>query len=277
MRSLAAIGLTCVLAEETIIDQFETRDASIWNYADRDLFKQFAPVYYMLNHSRTNAKLSKQEGRGLKLIMNDEPCKYDTKLCKGAKMASDHLKSVNGHSYGDYEARLRAPHYSPGDGSQCDDGIYGYFTAGYAKGSDYWNEITMGFHPDRDAGGTKLSVELHADTGGYKEKNVTLGFNYRKAFHTYRIKHRPCDVSWWVDGKCVHVMDECLTHDMRTSIILRTNKDRSMSQVKMELGYFKFTPYSPGSEEVRPKNQTLAEAMLWHEAQEATSVGEISV
>merc|ERR1712232_765754 len=181
--------------------------------------------------------------------MGDTPCRYDTSLCHGAKMASAHLGTVNAHSFGDYEARIRAPHFYPGDGDKCDDGIYGYFTAGYARNKDdgWWNEINFGFHPDRDVGGTKVSVELHADTGGYKESTVSLGFNYRSAFHTYRIKHRPCDVSWWVDGKCVHVMDDCLTHDMHTSIILRTNKDKDMAKAKMELAYFKFTPYS-GSE-----------------------------
>merc|ERR1712070_278099 len=136
---------------------------------------------------------------------------------------------------------------------------------------------TFGFHPDRDEGGTRVSVEHHADTGGYKETNVKLGFNVREAFHTYLIKHRPCDVSWWVDGKCVHVTDDCLTHDMKTSIILRTNEDKAMDQAKMELSYFKFTPFSEGSEEARPSNQTLAEAIAWHETQEGTKLGEIAV
>merc|ERR1712228_297981 len=110
-----------------------------------------------------------------------------------------------------YEARIRAPHFAHEHYDHCDDGIYGYFTAGYAKDDGWWNEINFGFHPDRDAGGHRVSLELHADTGGYQEVNAGLGFNVRDAFHTYRIKHRPCDVSWWVDGKCIHVMDKCLS------------------------------------------------------------------
>eukprot|EP00927_Polykrikos_kofoidii_P073974 TRINITY_DN69979_c0_g1_i1.p1 TRINITY_DN69979_c0_g1~~TRINITY_DN69979_c0_g1_i1.p1 ORF type:complete len:279 (+),score=41.42 TRINITY_DN69979_c0_g1_i1:116-952(+) len=272
MRSLAAIGFACVASGETINDQFQSRDSSVWDYADGESHwdpKHETKVRYMLNHSAVDAKLSQNEGHGLQLIINDQPCRSDTNLCDGAKMASDHLKSVNSHSYGDYEARIRAPHNYPGDSSKCDNGIYGYFTAGYSKKGSDWNEMNFGFHPDRDTGGTKVSAELHADTGGYHETTVTLGFNYREAFHTYRIKHRPCDVSWWVDGKCVHVMDECLTHEMKTSIILRTNhKDEFMSQAKMELSYFKFTPFSQGSEAIRPTNQTVAEAIAWHEAQE---------
>jgi hypothetical protein len=229
----------CKGTVETIDEQFTSTDTSTWKYANGSYVDQFAPCYYMLNHTSTNTKLS-DGSVGLQMLMSDVPCKFVASECHGAAMASAHLSTTRLHGYGDYEARLRAPHNYPGDGSKCDDGIYGYFTAGYVnKECGTWNEMNFGFHPDRDLGGTQVSVELHADTGGYKEANVSLGFNYREGFHTYRIKHRECDVSWWVDGKRVHALQECLTQPMHTSLILRTNKGGALPSAKMEVPCFR--------------------------------------
>ena len=111
-----------------------------------------------------------------------------------------------------------------------------------------------------------MSVELHADTGGYHEARVSLGFNYRTHFHNYRIKYRPCDVSWWVDGRAVHVMKECLTQPMHTSLILRTNKPGTMPAVVMEFGSFEFKPYTTDEGLQPPANGSLQQLLAWHQA-----------
>ena len=242
-EDLDPVGTACAASIERIEDHFASRNASTWSYADRAFADQFAPVYYLANHSLAGVALSKGEGTGLQVRISDVPCKYDPALCRGAAMASGHLTTKRLHSYGDYVARLRAPHSYP-DGSKCDEGIYGYFTAGYVNSEcGVWNEINFGFHPDRDDGGRKVSLELHADTGGYHETSVDLGFNYREGFHTFRIKHRPCDVSWWVEGKCVHAVKECLTQPMHTSLILRTSKAGVLPSAEMEVASFSFTPW----------------------------------
>ena len=40
------------------------------------------------------------------MTMDDDPY---ASLCKGADVGSAHLQTVDGHGYGDYEARLRPP------------------------------------------------------------------------------------------------------------------------------------------------------------------------
>ena len=265
--SQLSVGATCVGSDETIHDEFKSADNRTWSFADRKYVSQFAPCYYLANHSLTNASLSQGEGRGLKLRMSHQPCNESTALCHGAAMASGHVSTLRLHSYGDYETRLRAPHNDVGDDSKCNEGIYGYFTAGYVDSEcGTWNEINFGFHPDRDEGGHKVSLELHADSGGYHEStSADLGFNYRNAFHTYRIKHRPCDVSWWIDGRIQHVLKACLTKPMHTSFILRTNDKGAMPSTTMEFAYFKFKPYK--ATQLRPPaNVSVTEHIAWHEA-----------
>ena len=176
--------------------------------------------------------------------------------------------------------------------------------------------MNFGFHPDRDDGGRtliltlimalivtltftpipsvisnptptpnltlplirrKVSCELHADTGGYQESKIDLGFNYRLDFHTYRLKYRPGVVSWWVDGHCIHAMHHNLTHPMHTSLILRTNKRGAMPPALMEFAYFTYTPLhllrrtsEPRTARPQP-NQPLGvlaieELVEWHRA-----------
>ena len=90
-------------------------------------------------------------------------------------MVSDHLSTTSNHLYGDYELRMRAPYTAGASGSECSDGIYAYFTAGYQNVDGVWNEMNFGFHPDRDMNGTLVSCEHHADSGGYKEVSIDLG------------------------------------------------------------------------------------------------------
>jgi len=247
----------------SIYDDFKQMDRSVWRYANHELHTfGSARTYYLDNHSAFSSS-------GLKVTMSEHPCSDNPdKLCSGADMASDHLQTVDKHHYGDYEVSLRAPHHE--DTAECDDDIYAYFTAGYAKEDGWWNEMNFGFHPDRDHGGRIVTAELHADTGGYHEAAVSLGFNYRAGFHTYRLKLRKGDVSWWVDGRCVHVMKEQLSHSMHTSIILRTNKPGKLQKAKLEVKYFRFKPYESEGQrpEARmpPPNATLGELIAWHNA-----------
>ncbi len=265
-----ALVIACEASSETITEAFIAPNTTLWTIADGQYVSQFAPVYYLANHSRFGVALSQQEGEGLQLLISPEPCAYNPPaLCQGAAMASGHLSTTRLHGFGDYIARLRAPHNFPGNGSKCSDGVYGYFTAGYVHSEcGLWNEINFGFHPDRDEGGHRVSLELHADSGGYHEASVDVGFNYREGFHTYRIKHRPCDVSWWVDGRCVHVMKECLTQPMHTSLILRTNQDGELPSAKMEFAAFNFTPFVHDGVAPRPpaKGASVEELIAWHHA-----------
>jgi beta-glucanase (GH16 family) len=231
-----------------IDDDFTTRDETTWKWADHGYVSQFAPGYYLKNHSEVNAALTLGEGQGMILTMSNEPCHWNKDAnCKGADMASSHVQTRAEHSYGDYEARFRAPHI-PGDYT-CPDGIYGYFTAGYSKHDGIQNEMNFGLHPDRDNNGTVISCESHADTGKYRETKVPLGFNYRAGFHTYILRLRPTYVEWIVDGKSVHKVEEKLSHTMHTSFILRTSKAGEMPTVIMEWKHFKFTPYNADVEE----------------------------
>ena len=99
-----------------------------------------------------------------------------------------------------------------------------------------------GFHPDRDASGTKISLEHHADSGGYSETVKKLGFNYRDAFHDYKIQWRRSGVTWFIDGKIVHATKDKLSHAMKTSLILRTNRHGTMPNAIMEVAHFRYTP-----------------------------------
>ena len=136
---------------------------------------------------------------------------------------------------------MRAPHSTGRNPTICDGGTYGYFTAGYV-GHPKWNEMNFGFHPDRDDSGTLISCEAHADTGGYLETRVKLSFNYRDGFHNYTIRHRHDGVTWLVDGKQVHELKARLTHPMKTSLILRTNRHGVMPDAVMEVAWFRFDP-----------------------------------
>lgn len=131
-------------AQGYIFDDFHTVNTSLWEVADRQYVDNFAPVYYLRNHSATGAA-------GLAVTISDDPCRSDPGQCHGAAMASDHWQSTTSQSY---EARLRAPHV-PGS-SKCPDGVYGYFTAGFVKTDAYWNEVNFGFHPDRDEDGSRV-------------------------------------------------------------------------------------------------------------------------
>lgn len=103
---------------------------------------------------------------------------------------------------------------------------------------------SFGFHPDRDDSGTKISCEAHANSGGYHETSIKLPFNYRDAFHNYTIRHRHDGVSWWVDDRQVHELKDDITHPMKTSLILRTNRHGAMPTAIMEVAWFRFTPES---------------------------------
>lgn len=72
---------------------------------------------------------------------------------------------------------------------------------------------------------------------------MKLPFNYRDGFHTYTIRHRHDGIFWLVDGKMVHEAKGAkLTHPMKTSLILRTNKHGAMLDAIMELAWFRFEP-----------------------------------
>ena len=101
---------------------------------------------------------------------------------------------------------------------------------------------TTRFHPDRDASGTKISCEVHGNSGGYVEVSEKLKFNYRDDFHLYKIKWRKDSVTWEVDGRVVHTHKTSITHAMKTSLILRTNKHGAMPNAIMEIDYFRYTP-----------------------------------
>ena len=106
----------------------------------------------------------------------------------------------------------------------------------------------VGFHPDRDDSGTKISIEHHADSGGYSEVVKKLGFNYRDGFHDYKIQWRRSGVTWFIDGEIVHATKDKLSHAMKTSLILRTNRHGAMPNAIMEVAYFKYTPASDDDE-----------------------------
>jgi hypothetical protein len=186
-------------------DDFTTYNASLWTYDNGKLgTTDGCKVYYLQNHSNVGATLSGGEGTGLQMVMSDVPCKINPTACKGAKMAADHLTSHRTHLYGDYELRMRAPYTQAGSGGDVSNGTYAYFTAGYINTNGKWNEMNFGFHPDRDYGGTHVSCEHHDDTGGYKEKTVSIGGgNYREAFNTFTIRHLPGTLAWMVNNKTV--------------------------------------------------------------------------
>ena len=110
--------------------------------------------------------------------------------------------------------------------------------------------MNFGFHPDRDEGGTHVSCEYHADSGGYHETNVALGVNYRKTFNTFTIKLRKGSITWMVNGKSVHEASAVLTEPMTTRLILRTNFKHMdppgdpgfLPAASFEISHFKFTP-----------------------------------
>ena len=77
------------------------------------------------------------------MLMSSTPCKQNPATCHGAKMAADHLTSINSHQFGDYELRMRAPYALNGSGGTCDQGIYAYFTAGYVNTNGRWNEMNF--------------------------------------------------------------------------------------------------------------------------------------
>eukprot|EP00041_Stephanoeca_diplocostata_P008147 m.118021 g.118021 ORF g.118021 m.118021 type:complete len:258 (-) comp17196_c0_seq2:595-1368(-) len=237
--------LWCTHAQQGFQDNFTRYNTSEWIYANDELFTGLgAVVYYEKNHSKVNHTLSKGQGKGLVIVM--EACQHVEDGCKGSKMASGHLQTAENHLYGDYELRMRAPYTVDGDGTTCSEGIYAYFTAGFYRENDTWNEVNFGFHPDRDVNGTCVSCEHHADTGGYKTDIVNIGFNYREDFHTYVIRVRENSLEWLVDGRRVHNESARLTHPMHTSLILRTSFREGdpgvMPTAYFEIEYFRYTP-----------------------------------
>lgn len=276
----------CAETVEHLYDEFTHHDDDIWEYAHRDYVSQFAPLWYLQNMSRVDEELSLGEGRGLQIYISAEPCAHDSlygmhvkldgkgRVCHGAEMASGHLTTQRLHGFGDYEARLRAPRTLDGDGSDCHPDVFGYFTAGFVNSQcGWWNEVNIAFHPDRDRNGTRLHLELQGDTGGYQQSNADLAdygldFNFREAFHTYRMKVRPCSVSWWVDGVLVHVTERCLSQPMHTSIILRNNKPGIKPTSVMEVAWFRFTPFEPSPSDPvpPPKGTSQQELIKWYTA-----------
>jgi hypothetical protein len=49
-------------------------------------------------------------------------------------------------------------------------------------------------------------------------------------------------VAWEIDGNVIHTHKTKITHAMKTSLILRTNKHGSMPDAIMEVAYFRYTP-----------------------------------
>lgn len=269
----------CAETIEHIYDEFVHHNDDIWDYAHRDYVNQFAPLWYLENMSRVDQQLSLGEGQGLQIYISHEPCAHvklnnKGRVCHGAEMASGHLTTQRLHAFGDYEARIRAPRTVDGDGGDCHPDIFGYFTAGFVNSQcGHWNEVNIAFHPDRDLNGTRLHLELQGDTGGYQQSNADLGdyglnFNFREAFHTYKMKVRPCSVSWWVDDVPVHATERCLSQPMHTSIILRNNKPGIKPTSVMEVAWFRHTPFipSPGDPVPPPKGTSQEKLIEWYMA-----------
>lgn len=89
----------------------------------------------------------------------------------------------------------------------------------------------------------------------------------RDGFHTFRIKLRADDVSYWVDDVCIHAVDANVSHPMTTRLILRTNTNGSMPTVVFEYEYFKFTPApAEGFGAAPPQGASLNARVNWHNA-----------
>lgn len=100
-------------------------------------------MWYLKNHSLVGQDLSLGEGLGLRMLMSSTPCKQNPAACHGAKMAADHITSIESHGFGDYELRMRAPYEQNSSGGTCNNGIYAYFTAGYVNTNGKWNEMNF--------------------------------------------------------------------------------------------------------------------------------------
>ena len=130
---------TTVRANGQIVDQFGSYD-SLWSYADHELFTgEGCKVYYLKAQAEVGQPLSMGEGSGLRMVMSGSPCSAGG--CKGAEMASAHLSTSSNNLYGTYELRMRPPHEP--NTSSCPNGVYGYFTAGYARSDGKWNEMNL--------------------------------------------------------------------------------------------------------------------------------------
>ena len=199
---------------QALFDDFTSYNASVWQYDDKKMgTTDKCKVWYLKNHSHVDAELSLLEGKGLRMLMSAAPCRQNPQACGGAKMAADHVGSIANHHFGDYELRMRAPYAVNGSGGTANAGVYAYFTAGYINSGGKWNEMNFGFHPDRDNQGTEVSCEHHGDTGGYKEQNAKLGFNYRESFNTFVIKLRKDSVTWQVGhGSPPHIQLKTVFH-----------------------------------------------------------------
>ena len=204
----------------------------------------------MKANAKVDSELSLGAGKGLRLLMTSSPCKQNPKECHGAKMSAGHLSTHQDMLEGTYELRMRAPYKVSGSGHWADNGVYGYFTAGYGtsdgKGGKKWNEMNFGFHPDRDQNGTHVSCEHHDDSGGYHETNVDLGFSYRTSFNTFAINLEKGRLTWLVNGRRIHSARGSWTEKMSTRIIMRTNfRDGDpgyMSTHAFEIEYYRFVP-----------------------------------
>ena len=259
----AGVDAPCLLfasPQISLADDFTTRNDSMWTYANEKLAKvEDGVTWYLKNHSAVNIPLSSGEGRGMGIVCNDQPCVHNPSLCHGALTASDHVHSVRTVSYGEHRLRFRPPYNA---NNTSPDEVYAYFTAGYATGKpaktlasnavhaeknvSWWNEMNFGFRNDARGHGPSshvVSCEWHADTGHYEEFYVDLGFDFRDGFHTYVLQHRVDSLTWIVDGRVIHSTQATLSHEMGTSLIVRSNGHQAMSEVRAEYAYYSFVSY----------------------------------
>ncbi len=133
--------LVCVLFYQSALstnvvplyDTFTTYNDTVWAYADGTKGTTDGSLtWYLKNHSRVDAVLS-DGSIGLSMLMS--ACPHPSE-CGGAEMISDHAQSLQSQLYGTYTLKARAPHKV--NSSSADDGVYAYFTAGYAQENGIW-------------------------------------------------------------------------------------------------------------------------------------------
>ena len=222
-------------------DNFTTYNEAVWSYADASEGKtDGCKVWYLKNHSHVNAVLS-DGSHGLSMLMSATP---NPAACNGAKMTADHIETKQSQLYGTYTLKARTPHKV--DSADADNGVYAYFTAGYASHGGKWNEMNFGFHPDRDDGGYAVSCEHHDDTGSYHETTVKVDKNVRATFNTYAITVSKTKMVWSFNGMTIHSVDGKWTEPMTTRLIMRTNFRNGdpgvMPDHVFEINEYSFTP-----------------------------------
>ena len=107
----------------SLFDNFTSYNSSIWTYDDgKGGDTDGCKVWYLKNHTTVDAHLSMEAGTGLRMLMSSTPCVENPATCtNGAKMAADHLSSIENHHYGVYELRMRAPYTVNGTGGTWRD------------------------------------------------------------------------------------------------------------------------------------------------------------